>query len=197
MSEGGGGMVKSAESIASKLTNWGKCVIIDYIKQIGMCSVKYFLEVWFMDFLKIIEKKISRAEDEFVASSNNSLNNCGQLLDYIQALKNIQSMYITEPSVADSNHTDLVNIKDAINNGVSTIVSSLNTINSNISTVNKNLNTINSNISTTNTKLDKLNTVINKLDNLNSTSQLTLDELKNTNDYLKVANDYLKTISEK
>lgn len=143
-----------------------------------------------MNFLEVIEKKISRAEDEFVASSNNSLNNCGQLLDYIQALKNIQSMYITEPSVADSNHTDLVNIKGAtnsvavaVNNGVSTIVSSLSTINNNLSTIN--------------TKLDKLNTVISKLDSLNSTSQLTLDELKNTNDYLKVANDYLKTISEK
>ena len=140
-----------------------------------------------MDFLEIIDEKLNRAEDEFIANSNNNLNNCGQLLDYIQELKNIQSMYRIEPSVADSNHTDLVNIKDAINNGVKNVNG---VVNGGVSTITSSLNTISS-------KLDNLNTISNKLDNLNSKSQLIVDELHTTNDYLRDANDYLKIIASK
>ena len=122
-----------------------------------------------MDFLEIINNKLSRAEEEFVAGSNNSLNNYGHLLDYIQTLKKIQSMYSTEPSDTESNHIDLVNIKDAVNNGVSTIASSLSIISN---------------------KLDNLSAISSKLDNLNSKSQLIISELQ-------TANGYLKTISEK
>lgn len=122
-----------------------------------------------MEFLEIINNKLSRAEEEFVAGSNNSLNNYGQLLDYIQTLKKIQSMYQTEPSDTESNHIDLVNIKDAVNNGVSTITSSLSAISN---------------------KLDNLSAISNKLDNLNSKSQLIINELQ-------TANGYLNTISKK
>lgn len=132
-----------------------------------------------MDFLEIINNKLSRAEEEFVAGSNNYLNNYGQLLEYIQTLKKIQSMYQTEPSDTESNHTDLVNINDAVNNGVSTITTSLSTISSKLD-----------NLSTISNKLDNLNAISSKLDNLNSKSQLIVDELQ-------TANDYLKTISEK
>ena len=140
-----------------------------------------------MDFLEIIDEKWNRAEDDFIAYSDNNLNNCKQLLDYIQALKNIQSMYRIEPSVADSNHTDLVNIKDAINNGVKNVNG---VVNSGVSTITSSLNTISN-------KLDNLNTISNKLDNLNSKSQLIIDELHTTNDYLRDANEYLKTIASK
>ena len=138
-------------------------------------------------FLEIIDEKLSRAEEDFIANSNNNLNNCKQLLDYIYALKNIQSMYRTEPSVADNNHTDLVNIKDAIDNGVKNVNG---VVNSGVSTITSSLNTISN-------KLDTLNTISNKLDNLNTKSQLIIDELHTANDYLRDANDYLKTIASK
>ena len=150
-----------------------------------------------MDFLEIIDEKLSKAEEDFIANSNNNLNNCKQLLDYIYALKNIQSLYRTEPSVADNNHTDLVNIKDAIDNGVKNVNG---VVNSGVSTITSSLNTISNkldNLNKINNKLDTLNTISNKLDNLNIKSQLIIDELHTANDYLRDANDYLKTIASK
>ena len=140
-----------------------------------------------MSFVQIIQDKLERAKHEFVTNSSNSLSNAGPLLVYIEALRSIYNMEVTERLDVDSNHNDLVNIKGAIDNGVKNVNG---VVNSGVSTITSSLNTISN-------KLDTLNTISNKLDNLNIKSQLIIDELHTANDYLRDANDYLKTIASK
>ena len=150
-----------------------------------------------MSFVQIIQDKLERAKHEFVTNSSNSLSNAGPLLVYIEALRSIYNMEVTERLDIDSNHNDLVNIKDAIDNGVKNVNG---VVNSGVSTITSSLNTISNkldNLNKINNKLDTLNTISNKLDNLNIKSQLIIDDLHTANDYLRDANDYLKTIASK
>lgn len=130
-----------------------------------------------MSFIQIIQNKLEKAEQEFVANSNNSLSNVGPLLAYIEALQNIYNMAVTERSDIESNHNDLVSIKEDI---VSKIADNISGANINTQTINSSLSTVNSNIGTVNSKLDslssKLSTIISELEK---------------------SNGYLKTMSEK
>lgn len=130
-----------------------------------------------MSFIQIVQNKLERAEQEFVANSNNSLSNVGPLLAYIEALQNIYNMVVTERSDIESNHNDLVSIKEAI---ISKIADSISGADINTQTINSSLSTVNSSIGTVNGKLDslssKLSTIISELEK---------------------SNGYLKTMSEK
>lgn len=116
-----------------------------------------------MSFIQIVQNKLEKAEQEFVANSNNSLSNVGPLLAYIEALQNIYNMVVTERSDIESNHNDLVSIKEAI---VSKIADSISGAD-----INSSLSTINSSIGTVNGKLDslslKLSTIISELEKSN------------------------------
>lgn len=156
-----------------------------------------------MDFLKIIDEKLSKAEEDFIANSDNNLNNCKQLLDYIYALKNIQSLYRT---VASDGDTSI--IVDTVNNGASKIESKLGVTNNKIETTNNELNATNSKLESTNTRLAELIKVSGNLYTMSQTIKKQLDDANihsiATNDCLEAvtaqlieANGYLKTISEK
>ena len=130
-----------------------------------------------MSFVQIIQDKLERAKHEFVTNSSNSLSNAGPLLVYIEALRSIYNMEVTERLDIDSNHNDLVSIKEGV---VSKIDDSINGANTNTQIINTSLSTINSNIVAVNNRLDslssKLSTIITKLEE---------------------SNEYLKTISNK
>ena len=138
-----------------------------------------------MDFLEIIDEKLSKVEDEFISNSNNNLSNCKQLLDYIYALKTIQSLYRTVASDGDNKV-----IVDAINNGASSIVSRLDTTNGRISSVNSTINLMSD-------KLDKLSRIETQCDEIIKKLEENYFVTKDINAKMVDANNYLKTISEK
>ena len=138
-----------------------------------------------MDFLEIIDEKLNRAEEEFIANSDNNLNNCKQLLDYIYALKNIQSLYRT---VASDGDTSI--IVDAINNGVSSIRSGID------GTI-KGIGTLDSKLATVTSQLSRLSRIETQCDEIIKKLKETYAIIRDNNDKMVDANNYLKIISEK